>query len=266
MGPSGVFVKEFSEWFARRINGSIPRGNFLVIDQFAVELHAHSRPEMIHADEHLLNVFIASILGSASRDDLGSFYLLKDSLRLASFVVEAVKDAKDDGEAELIAKLANDQSRSLLYFVLKELEIRYGSKLFDTFDAYRNINPEELQGLIKSRFGVRLFLDGFPNLSDAQMIFLSRIIPLFDEVFITLDPALMEAQRWNGFRERLMAQSIEIFEEDLTTPSGMASAPLERLLVGQGSPVSLEGSSIKVNHYRDPEEELIRWESRHSEK
>ena len=257
LGPSGVFVKEFSEWFARRLDSSIPRGNFLVIDQFAVELFAHAHPEMIHADQHLLNVFIASILGSANQDDLGCFYLLKDSLRLAAFVVEAVKDAKDDGEAELMAKLANDQSRSLVHFVLKELEIRYGSKLFDTFDAYRNINPEELQGHMKSRFGSKLFLDGFTNLSDAQMIFLSRIIPLFDEVFVTLDPAPMEAQRWNGFREILKAQSIEIFEEDLTTPSGMASVPLERLLAGQGSPVSLEGSSIQVAHYRDPEEELI---------
>ena len=257
LGPSGVFIKEFSEWFARRINSSISRGNFLVIDQFAVDLYAHSHPEMIHADEHLLNVFISSILGSASQDELGTFYPLKDSLRLAAFVVEAVKDAKDDGEAELMAKLANDQSRSLVCFVLKELEIRYGSKLFDTFDAYRNIHPEELRGPMKSRFGKKLFLDGFTNLSDAQMIFLSRISPLFDEVFMTLDPALMEAHRWNGFRDMLKAQSIEIFEEDLTTPSGMATEPLERLLVGQGSPVSLEGSSIQVAHYRDPEEELI---------
>ena len=104
------------------MNSSIPRGNFLVIDQFAVELFATVHPEMIHADEHLLNVFIASILGSASQGDLGTFHPLKDSLRLAAFVVEAVKDAKDDGEAELMARLANDQARSLVHFVLKELE------------------------------------------------------------------------------------------------------------------------------------------------
>ena len=257
LGPSGVFVREFSEWFARRINCSIPRGNFLVIDQFAVELYAHSHPEMIHADEHLLNVFIASILGSASKDDLGCFYPLKDSLRLAAFVVEAVRDAKNDGEAELIARLANDQARSLMQFVLKELQIRYDSKLFDTFDAYRRINTEVLQGHIKSRFGKKLFLDGFTNLSDAQIIFLSRIIPLFDEAFMTLDPALMDSKRWNGFKEKLEAQSIEIFEEQLTS-SAKATVPLERLLAGQGHhPVSLEGSSILVASYKDPEEELI---------
>ena len=87
---------------------------------------------------------------------------------------------------------------------------------------------------MKSRFGKKLFLDGFTNLYDAQMIFLSRIIPLFDEVFMTLDPALMEAQRWKGFREMLKAQSIEIFEEDLATPPVMATAPLERLLAYRG--------------------------------
>jgi len=256
IGPSGVFVKEFSEWFARRMDCSIPRGNYRVIDQFAVELYAWSHPEMIHADEHLLNVFIASILGSASQDDLGCFYPLKDSLRLAAFVVEAVKDAKDNGKAELMAKLANDQARSLVHFVLNELLIRYGSKLFDTFDAYRNINPEELQVHIKSRFGEKLFLDGFTNLSDSQIIFLSRIIPLYDDVFMTLDPALMDTKRWNGFLEILKAQPIEISEEQLSA-SAKATEPLERLLAGQGHPESLEGSSIQVAHYRDPEEELI---------
>ena len=256
LGPSGVFVREFSEWFARRINCSIPRGNFLVIDQFAVELYAQSHPQMIHADQHLLNVFIASILGSASLDDLGCFYPLKDSLRLGAFVVEAVRDAKNDGESELMARLANDQARSLVQVVLKELEIRYGSKLFDTFDAYRNINSEELHGQIESQYGKKLFLDGFTNLSDAQMIFLSRIIPLFDEVFMTLDPAIMKSERWNGFRERLTVQSIEISEEQLSS-SARATMPLERLLAVQGHPVSLEGSSIQVAHYKDPEQELI---------
>jgi hypothetical protein len=139
---------------------------------------------MMHADEHLLNVFIASILGSASKEDLGCFYPLKDSLRLAAFVVEAIKDAKDDGEAELMARLANNQARSLMQLVLKELNARYGSNLYDTFDAYLGINTEELQSLIGSRFGSNLFLDGFTNLSHTQMIFLSSIIPLFDETSI----------------------------------------------------------------------------------
>ncbi|MGD0953466.1 MAG: hypothetical protein ABR985_13925 [Methanotrichaceae archaeon] len=256
LGPSGVFVREFSEWFARRINSSIPRGNFLVIDQFAVDLYARFHPEMIHTDQHLLNVFISSILGSASEDDLGCFYSLKESLRLAAFVVESVMDAKDDGETELMARLANDQARSLVQFVLKELEIRYGSKLFDTFDAYRNINTEGLRGYVRSQYGNKLFLDGFTNLSDAQMIFLSQIISLFDEVFLTLDPALMDPHRWKGFKKILKALSIEISEEHLTS-SAMSTAPLERLLANQGHPVSLERSSIQVAHYKDPEEELI---------
>ena len=256
LGPSGVFVREFSEWFARRMDCSIPRGNFLVIDQFAVELYAHSHPDMIHADEHLLNVFIANILGSASQDDLGCFYPLKDSLRLAAFVAEAIRDAKDDGKAELMARLANDQARSLVQFVLKELEIRYGSKLFDTFEAYRNISTQRLRGYVRSQYGKKHFLDGFTNLSDAQMIFLSRIIPLFDEAFMTLDPTLMDPNRWNGVRVMLKARSIEISEEHLTS-SVRATVPLERLLENQGHLVSLEGSSIQVAHYMDPEDELI---------
>ena len=256
LGPSGAFVKELSEWFARRLDSSIPRSNFLVIDQFAVELFGSSHPYMIHVDEHLLNVFIASILGSASQGDLGSFYPLKDSLRLAAFVVEAVKDAKDDGEAELSARLANDRARSLVQFSLRKLEARYGSNLFDTFDAYRNIDTKELLSQIKSRFGSKLFLDGFTNLSDAQMIFLSRIIPLFDETFMTLDPVLMTSESWIEFKEMLEAQSVEIYEKQIMSSVG-ASEPLERLLADQGPRVNLEGSFIQVAHYKDPEDELI---------
>jgi ATP-dependent helicase/nuclease subunit B len=256
LGPSGVFVKEFSERFARHLDSAIPRGNFLVIDQFAGKLFGSSNPDMVRVDEHLLNVLVSSILSSASQDDIGTFYPLKDSLRLAAFAVEAIRDAKDDGEAHLMDRLANDQSRSLLQFVLRELEARYSSNLFDTFDAYRNINTEDIRSQIKSRFGDKLFLDGFTNLSIAQMIFLSKIIPLFEETYMTLDPALMDPDRWNVFKKTLVAQSIEILEVNQTS-SLEASIPLERLLVDRGPAISLYGRSIRVARYKDPEEELI---------
>lgn len=86
LGPSGIFVKEFSEWFARRLKASIPRSNFIVINQLAVELFSAIHRDMIHADEHLLNVYVASILGSASQIELGTFYSLKDSLKLAAYL------------------------------------------------------------------------------------------------------------------------------------------------------------------------------------
>jgi len=256
LGPSGVFVKEFSEWFARRLNSSVPRSNFLVIDQFAVELFIDSHPGMIHADDHLQNVLVASILGSASKNDLGVFYPLKDSLRLAAFVVEAVKDAKDDGDVNLTAKFTNDQARSLVQFVLRELEARYGSNLFDTFDAYRNTNCEELKYKIKSRFGSKLYLDGFTNLSNAQISFLSNILPLFDEAFMTLDTALVTTDSWDKLRVMLESRPIQICEIERSFPLE-ASKPLERLLAGKGPRVSLEGSFIQIDRYKDPEEELI---------
>ena len=150
-GP-GVFLKNAQSGSAETADSSSQSKFWLSIS--CVELFGSSHPGMIHADEHLLNVFITSILGSASQEDLGSFYPLKDSLKLASFVVEAAKNAKDDGGAEFTAKLANDQSRSLVQFVLRELEARYGSNLFDTFDAYRNINHKERRSQIISQFEV----------------------------------------------------------------------------------------------------------------
>ena len=66
----------------------------------------------------------------------------------------------------------------------------------------------------------------------------------------------MDPKSWNGFMEMLKAQFIEISEERLSS-SAKATAPLERLLTVQGHPVNLDGSSIRVAHYKDPEEELI---------
>ena len=84
-------------------------------------------------------MFIANILGSATQKELGPFYPIKDSLGLVGFVAEAVIEAKDDGEASLMARLANDQARSIVQFALREIEVGYGANLYDTFDAYLKI-------------------------------------------------------------------------------------------------------------------------------
>ncbi len=39
LGPSGLFVMEFANWFSRSINSSIPRSNFLVMEQLAFDLY-----------------------------------------------------------------------------------------------------------------------------------------------------------------------------------------------------------------------------------
>ncbi len=228
----------------------------MVIDQFADEVYGHNHHEMIYADRHLLKVFIANILGSATQKDLGTFYPLKDSMSLVGFVAEAVTQAKDDGEAALIARLANDQARSIVQFALEELKVSYGANLFDTFDAYWKIEAEEIRDYIASRYSKSLFLDGFTNLSWAQMIFLSKIIPLFQETFMTLDPGLVDKENWTKFLELLAAQSVEVLEEQLTS-SPKVTLPLERLLRDQGPPVGLEGDFIQIACLKDPEAELM---------
>jgi ATP-dependent helicase/nuclease subunit B len=256
LGPTGEFVKEFSEWFSRRLHLSILRSNFMVIDQFADELYSQAHPETLYADKHLLRVFIANILGSATQKELGPFYPLKDSLGLVGFVAEAVIEAKDDGEASLMARLANDQARSIVQFALREIEVGYGANLYDTFDAYLKINAEEIRDYISLRFSKSLFLDGFTNLSWAQIIFLSKIIPLFQEAFMTLDPISMDKDSWAKFLELLAAKSVEVLEEELAS-SAKETLPLQRLLRDQGSPAKLEGDFIRVACLKDPEEELM---------
>lgn len=228
----------------------------MVIDQFADEVYGHTHHEMIYTDKPLLKVFIANILGSATQKELGPFYPLKDSLGLIGFVAEAVTQAKDEGEAALMARLANDQARSIVQFALRELEVGYGANLYDTFDAYVKIDAEEIRDYVASRFSRSLFLDGFTNLSWAQIIFLSKIIPLFQETFMTLDPNYVDKDSWTKFLELLAAKSVVVLEEELAS-SAKVTMPLERLLSDQGAPVSLEGDFIRVARTRDPEVELI---------
>ena len=228
----------------------------MVIDQFADEVYGHTHQEMMYVDKHLLNVFIANILGSATQKDLGPFYPLKDSPGLIAFVAEAVMQAKDEGEAALMARLANDTARSLVKYALRELDTVYRAKLYDTFDAYVKIDPEEIKDYLASRCSKTLFLDGFTNLSWAQMIFLSKVIPLFQETFMTLDPVYVDRERWSKFLESLSIQSVKVLYEELAS-SPKAAGPLERLLKDQGPTVKLEGDFIQIACFKDPEAELI---------
>ena len=228
----------------------------MVIDQFADELYSQAHPETLYADKHLLRVFIANILGSATQKELGSFYPLKDSLGLVGFVAEAVIEAKDDGEASLMERLANDQAQSIVQFALRELEVCYAANLYDTFDAYLKINAEQIRDYAASRFSKSLFLDGFTNLSWAQMIFLSKIIPLFQEAFMTLDPISMDKDSCAKFLELLAAKSVEVQEVELAS-SAKDTLPLQRLLRDQVPPARLEGDFIRIACLKDPEEELI---------
>ncbi len=251
LGPSGSFVKEFSDWFARRLDSSVPRGNFMVIDQFAVELYKAEHPEQIHTDERMMTLFIAEIVHVLDGDTLGNLYPIRDSPKLVSLVAEAVKDARDNGEPELLGRLANDESKHLIQTVLDQLKVRYGDGAFDTFDAYLQTDRNDVKDCISSRFGRTLFIDGFMNLSKAHMTFLSEIVPAFDEVFISLDTAVSDPTDWNEFKEMLPSGSVEIIEEILLP--GEDSDALEAFVKDEDDQ---KIGFVKHIEYKDPEEEL----------
>ncbi len=251
LGPSGIFVKEFSDWFAHRLESSVARGNFMVIDQFAVELYWAEHPGQIHVDEGLTALFIAEIVHSLDEKTLGNLYPIRDSPRLVRFVAEAVKDARDNGEPELIGRLANDESKNLIRTVLDQLKLRYGDGAFDTFDAYLRLDRNDVEDRIGSRFGRTLFIDGFMNLSKAHTTFLVEIVSAFDEVFISLDTSVSDKNAWNEFEETLRSRSVEIIEETLPPRDG--SEALEAFVKDEDG---RKINSVKRLMYKDPEEEL----------
>jgi len=263
VGPSGRFVKEMADRFARFVGGTIPRGNFLVIDQLAVHLYNILHPEQIHIEDDLLSVFVADIIAKLPEEELGDLSGVRTSPELIRFTLEAVREAKEEGTEELLDRLEpNPSSARLVSRVLEQLEKRYGGKLFDTFDAYINADPAKLKLLhyIRQRFGTHLFMDGFTNFSRVHMIFLSRLFPIFREIHIALDNVVWNGERWLEFEEMLKKRCVWTGQELVVkrhrfSASAAKSKVLEAFLNNEPS---LEvGDFLEVVTYKNPDDELV---------
>jgi len=263
VGPSGRFVKEMADRFARYVGGTIPRGNFLVIDQLAVHLYNVLHPEQIHIKNDLLSVFVADIVAKLPEEELGDLSKVRNSPELIRFTLEAVREAKEEGAEELLERLEpNPSSARLVSRVLEQLEKRYGGKLFDTFDAYTNADPAKLKLLhyIRQRFGTHLFMDGFTNFSRVHTIFLSRLFPIFRETHVALDNVVWNGERWLEFEEMLKKRCAETDQELVVkrhrfSASATKSKVLEAFLKNEPS---LEAADfVKVVTYKNPDDELV---------
>lgn len=262
VGPSGRFVKEVADKFARLVDTTIPRGNFFVIDQLAVHLYRVLHPEQLHIHEELLSVFVADIISKLPEEELGNLSRVRTSPELIRFTIEAVREAKEEGVEEFLKTLeSNPGSARLVSRVLVELEKRYGGRLFDSFDAYVNADPGKLKlsEYVRQRFGAYLFLDGFTSFSPVHMIFLSRLFPIFDEIHMTMDTVIWDARRWRSFEDMLNKYCAEmgrplILKKRLFDSDSTKSRILKNFLNDQ--PATTKPDFIEIYIYKNPDEEL----------
>ena len=201
VGPSGDNVRHLRESFISRVK-TIPSSRFLAMDQFAVNLFKELVPSSYHIQDYIIRLEIGNILEKLGKGEL------VDSTMFVDYVLEMVHDVKEQGGfSEIFAE--NDEVVDTLKDIYDALEKRFaGNMIFDTFDAYTRIE-EHTEKMRKGEFGKYLFIDGFHDFSPAIARFFNTVIPLFEDVFITIpdDPGREElyssASSIRGFIEAL---------------------------------------------------------------
>ncbi|HII06300.1 MAG TPA: hypothetical protein HA349_02975 [Methanotrichaceae archaeon] len=259
VGPSAELAANFGERFAQAVNGAIPSGNFLTLEKLAGDLHRFAHPEQVFLSRGVLNLLVAESLQDLGDEDLGVFAPLRGSATLAHHAAEAVWDLLMRGEAETSKILGPEREAfDLAARVKKEVDGAFENGLFDLSDAYLKFEPDEVNSYVQDRYGTRLFADGLANLNEAEMVFLSRLLPLFQECVLTLDPALWDPRGLEEFLtfledKGIVADYLECRPENEPLSKGLDSF----LMDGQPSPGSDLSDLVSVVSHLDPETEVL---------
>jgi len=182
VGPSGFFVREFADKFTRRV-GAIIRSNFMSVDEFAVRIYSDMNPHLLHLSREFAIELLSWILDEM-KDELEIDENILKSPRFIENTLDLIHDIKEAlsenfGEMRLEGL---DISEDILKIYEKFEKRLRDLGVYDTFDAYLEINPENLG---RCEYGRYLFLDGFYDLSPALRKFLRSVIPTYEEIYMT---------------------------------------------------------------------------------
>ncbi|MCD6463804.1 MAG: PD-(D/E)XK nuclease family protein [Thermotogae bacterium] len=251
VGSSGGYVKAWADRFARMMGSSIPRSKFLTIDQFAVQLYLYLHPHRIHVDDEIMALFLSDIVTKFDEELMGELARVRSSPRLVTFTLEAIKEIEENGLEKFLEDISDfPQTQRFIRKVYEELYKRFSDRIFNTFRAYREVEPGGVEKYIREYFGRYLFISGFFDLSTAHMDFLRKIIPLYDEVFISRDPVLWNNTNWRKFLGQLGDTTLDIVK--LRFPDD--EPPLFNFLLNV--PGKVGKGIIEFLTFRDTEEEV----------
>ncbi len=257
IGSSAEFSAEFSERFARAVEGPVPGGNFLSLDKLALDLYRSAHPERVRLSRGAMSLIAAQSLAELEEELLGVFGPLRSSRAFARHLEEAIWDLKMEGEVETAELLCADEALALAARVREKVDETRELGLFDLSGAYLKFEPDGLRGYVRDRYGSRLFADGLADLSRAEMIFFSRLLPLFEGGVLTLDPALWDPCRLEEFLSLLETRAevdhIECRPENEPLSRGLDSF----LRDGSASAGSDLRDLVSVEGHSDPETETL---------
>lgn len=258
LSPSAEFAANFGERLARCVGGPVPSGNFLALDKMAGDLHRFAHPDQVYLSRGVLSLLAAESLYEMTDEELGLFAPLRGSQAFAQNAAEAIWDLSMRGEVETRKLLSSDEALALAARVKREIDGLRERGLFDLSDAYLNFEPDGVKEYVRERYGTCLFADGIANLHGAEIIFLSQLLPLFEEGIMTLDPALWDPRGLEEFLALLKEAGVEVDYQDCRPENESLSRGLDSFLRdGPPSPGSDLGALVSVVAHPDPETETL---------
>lgn len=256
IAPSPEEAASFAERFSRAVKGPVPAGNFVTLSKVAEDLHRLAHPGEVLLSRGVVNLLAADAFSDLPDEELGVFAPLRASPAFARSAAEAAWDLAIRGDAEMADLLASEEALNLARAVRRCVERVRGRGVFDLADACRGFDPEGARGYLRERYGTRLFADGLADLPGAEMGFLSRLMPLFEDATITLDPALWSR---GGLEEFLALLAERGFEEIECHPRDEPlSKALDSFLL-DGPPLTASDlrGLVSVASHSDPEAETL---------
>lgn len=230
IGPSTGEAAQFAERFARLVAGPVPAGNFVALSKVAEDIHRTAHPDEICLDRGALNLLAAEALAELDDEDLGPFGPLRTSPAFSRHVAEAVWDLSMRGAAEMADSFASENASALALKVKEMIHRLQPPASFDLSEAFLKFEPESARGYVRSRYATRIFVDGLADLPGAEMSFLSRLIPLFEEGAMTLDPALWVPEKLEELFALLEEEGASIVFEEHLPENGPLSMGLDAFL------------------------------------
>ncbi|GAB6189017.1 hypothetical protein JCM30566_07560 [Marinitoga arctica] len=208
IGPSGDYVKQIAETLTRKIDKTLNRDAFRVINQYIVELFKKYEPSSLFIDRDFLKAYIANeledliekeknnvqfekYLKTLSKSKMSIEYLLE--IFEKKWEISRISDKDILENNELYLEMDKDiESDDNLFKLYKHLEEKLEDILNTKFDNSKSINKNYDQISIYKwfyedfeikRLGKTLVIGGFFDLPPILINVLKKLFSLFDNVY-----------------------------------------------------------------------------------
>jgi len=227
IGPSGYYVKNVADCVAAKINKTLNRDSFQVLNQYVTELLREEQPDANIIDRDFLKVFIKKeideIIEKEKSDDEFSQYLkiLNKSKRSSEYILDIfqkkweIKNTEEDSYLEY-AQVYMDIEKTLdthtnlykLYKMLEEkLEDILKTKFDDSKDYNKNFDPISVYKWFyneyKGKKNKTIIISGFFDLTPIMCKVLENIFDIFENVHFLI---------WQDIEDRSFNSLSSVYE------------------------------------------------------